>query len=83
MTTADFANWLDNALKSSNLTPAELARRSGVDKGVISRALSRERVPSPETLSSIAEALQLPLDIVFQAAGLLPSETEVELIKLL
>ena len=78
MATHDFADWLENALVTHNLTASELARRAGVDKGVISRLINRERAPSPETLSSIATALNLPPEIIFRAAGLLPPEPETE-----
>ena len=78
MTTNDFADWLGKALTTHNLTAAELARRAGVDKGVISRLINHERTPSPETLSSIATALQLPPETIFRAAGLLPPEAEAE-----
>jgi len=78
MTTNDFAQWLEKALITNNLTASELARRAGVDKGVISRLINKERAPSPETLSSIAAALKLPPEIVFRAAGLLPPASEPE-----
>ena len=78
MTTNDFAEWLENALVIHNLTASELARRAGVDKGVISRLINKERAPSPETLSSIAAALKLPPEILFRAAGLLPPEPETD-----
>jgi transcriptional regulator with XRE-family HTH domain len=78
MTTIAFADWLDKALKTNNLTASELARRAGVDKGVISRLINKERDPSPETLSAIAQAFQLPPEIVFRIAGLLPTESEAE-----
>ena len=48
MTTNDFAQWLEKTLITNNLTASELARRAGVDKGVISRLINKERAPSPE-----------------------------------
>ena len=73
MTTNDFAQWLEKALITNNLTASELARRAGVDKGVISRLINKERAPSPETLSSIAAALKLPPEIVFPRSRFITS----------
>ena len=58
------------------MSPAGLARKAGIDKGIISRTLNRERKPAPESLEAIARALKLPPEAVFRAAGLLPSEVE-------
>ncbi len=60
------------------MSPAELARKAGIDKGIISRILNRERRPSPESLEAIARALKLPSETVFRAAGLLPSKVKTD-----
>ena len=78
MATTDFAEWLNTQLKIRDMSPAELSRKAGIDKGVISRALSRERKLSPDTLEAVARAFRLPLETVFRAAGLLPAEQEAD-----
>lgn len=78
MATTDFSEWLSAQLKNRNMSPAELARKAGIDKGIISRTLNRERKPSPESLEAIAHALKLPSEAVFRAAGLLPSGVEAD-----
>ena len=72
MATIDFSDWLFEELIKRGIKPAELARKAGLDKGIISRILNRERRPEPETLTSIARALRLPPEQIFRVAGLLP-----------
>lgn len=50
---------LSEALKARNMTPAELARRSGVDKGSISRYLSGKFEPKQSAVLSMAKALNV------------------------
>lgn len=50
---------LSEALKAHNMTPAELARRSGVDKGSISRYLSGKFEPKQSAVLSMAKALNV------------------------
>lgn len=71
---ADFAQWLQDELNNRGWKPIELAKTAGVDSGLISRILNRERKPGPETARGIARALKLPPEIVFRQAGLLPPE---------
>ncbi len=53
----------------------ELARRAGVDPAGLARAEHSAKVPSPETLASLAGALGLPLADLYEAAGYpLPSQ---------
>ncbi len=74
MQSTDFADWLENELASRDMRPYDLAKKSGVDHGVISRVLNRERKPSAETLIAIAQALRIPHDEVLRIAGILPPE---------
>lgn len=50
---------LTEALNDHNMTPAELARRSGVDKGSISRYLSGKFEPKQSAVHSMAKALNV------------------------
>ncbi len=51
------------------LRPADVARRAGVDPGGLLRAERGDKVPTPETLSALADALGLPLADLYDAAG--------------
>ena len=55
----DIKDRLNEALKAHNMTPAELARRSGVDKGSISRYLSGKFEPKQSAVHSMAKALNV------------------------
>lgn len=59
-------------MRARNMSPADLARATNKDQGIISRLLRGERQPRPETLADIARALKLSVDEVYRAAGLLP-----------
>ncbi len=67
-----FADWLNDVMAERDIRPADLARLANINKGILSRILSNERRPAPETLESIARALKLPPEVVFRRAGLLP-----------
>jgi transcriptional regulator with XRE-family HTH domain len=67
-----FSDWLTNQLANRRISPAELSRLTKKDQGVVSRLLSGEHKPANKTLNAIARALNLPLEEVYQAAGVLP-----------
>lgn len=55
------------------MSQADLARESGLSRTAISNYISYKRTNyDPSALVSIAEAFDLPPDMVFRAAGLLP-----------
>jgi transcriptional regulator with XRE-family HTH domain len=68
----DFSEWLKNELSLRNMKPADLAKKSKVSKAIISRLLSAERMPRPETLVQIAEGLGITAAKMFEEAGYLP-----------
>jgi transcriptional regulator with XRE-family HTH domain len=55
---------------------ADLARASNLDSAVISNIINGRRRMGEETGRAIAQALHLPAEEVFRAAGLLPPETK-------
>lgn len=75
MTSIDFPDWLQAQLDDRGMTAYKLSKLSGKDQGVISRILSRERNPEPDTLIAIAKGLKLPVEVVLRAAGILPPDT--------
>ncbi len=75
-----FHDWLLKQLQEKEWTQADLARHSGITKGAISNYING-RVPDKSALRKIAKAFKLPPEIVYRAAGDLPSITpETELI---
>lgn len=81
MTKISLAEWLDAILKNKNIKPIELARSANIDPGVVTRILKAERSATPKTLEAIAHALQLPTDLVYEKAGILPKKNELSLAK--
>ncbi len=67
-------------MKKRDWSQADLSRISGISPSQISRVLMGERGFGEETLKNIAEALQLPIEIVYRAAGLLPAESEDDIL---
>lgn len=68
----EFVKWLSLEMKKRGISQAELARRSGVTQGTISRIMGGERNIGNDVATSISQALKLPLEEVMRAAGLLP-----------
>ena len=73
---SEFVDWLESELNNREWNPADLAKKSGVDSGVISRVLSRERGIGNSTLKSIAVALGYPDVYVFRKAGIIDPVTK-------
>lgn len=55
----EFKEKLAQALKDNKMTATELAQRSGVNKSLISRYLTGERIPKYDKISSMAKALHV------------------------
>lgn len=70
--TTSFTSWLQGELKTRDWTISQFARRSRISDAHLSRLLAGTRKPGVEALSAIAQALDLPLTVVYRYAGLLP-----------
>jgi len=71
-----FGDWLMDKLNQKDWSQADLARRSGVSRTSISDIISGRRQVGKDLAVSVSEALALPLEEVFRAAGLLPSRPD-------
>lgn len=71
MTTNAFGRWLLRELRTANISQAELARRAGVTRSTINGVI-HGRSPGNSLLLAISNALAIPAEVVFTAAGLLP-----------
>lgn len=74
----DFCLWLQLEREKRGLTQAKLASLAGLNRAVINKIENGQSKPTVETLQSIANALNLPDEVVFRAAGFLrtPPDTE-------
>lgn len=63
-TVSQFRQRLQQVLRDSGVTQAELARRAGVDRSTLSQLLDegQQRLPRAETIAAIAEAAQVSVD---------------------
>jgi|GEM_PF-670361 len=74
----EFGLWLQLEREKRGLTQAKLASLAGLNRAVINKIENGQSEPTVKTLQSIANALNLPDDVVFRAAGFLrtPHDTE-------
>lgn len=69
-------DWLLNELHVRDWTQAELARRAGVSRAAISDIISGKRNMGKDLAQSVSEALKIPIEEIYRAAGLLPPKPE-------
>lgn len=66
-----FIDWLNDQLRERGWKQADLAKFSHLDTSYISNLINGKRNPGPVACKALASALRIPLDTVYQAAGLL------------
>jgi len=67
-----FPEWLLSKLDELKWKQADLVRESKLDSAVVSNIINGKRKVGKVTATAIAHALQLPPELVFEKAGLLP-----------
>ena len=67
-----FSGWLLQELENHGWNQAELHRKSGLSKTIISDVISEKVTPGYEFCIAIGKALHIPPEIVMRLAGLLP-----------
>lgn len=72
----DFANWLEEKLRERGWQPSDLARKANLGNSTVTRILNQSRGAGPEVCAAIAHILQVPPELVFRKAGLLPPKPE-------
>ena len=78
-----FGEWLSEQLEEQGLKPADLTRMSNgrLDSGVLSNLINNKRQqPSVETCKLISKYMNIPLEQVYRASGILPAETDKDTI---
>lgn len=73
-----FGEWLNNQLMGRDWKPADLARTSKLDSGVISNLLNGKRNPGVDTSKAISAALDIPLEEVYRMARILPPKSDTD-----
>jgi len=72
-----FSEWLTKQLAEKELSQAEFARKAGLSRQVIHYYLSSKTIqPDADSLKKIADALELPIEQVYRAAGMPVSATK-------
>jgi transcriptional regulator with XRE-family HTH domain len=71
-----FSEWLQLELDRRGWSQSDCARSANLNRAVINKLLNGKSRPQPSTLAAIARAFKIPVEIVYRAAGLLPSNTD-------
>ena len=69
----DFTNWLNKEMDSRGIKPADLAKTAKISQATLSMILSGQRGLGPDVGLNLAIGLNLPPEVIFRKAGLLPS----------
>lgn len=75
-TSISFSEWLQEQLDKKGWNQSKLASAAHLGKGSLSDIMSGRRKVGSEVARAIADALKLPPEQVFRAAGILPAERE-------
>lgn len=73
-----FIEWLDKEIRKKGWTRSRLAIRSGLTPSAIYLVASGERQPGPEMCKGIAKALNVSVEEVLRAAGILSPLSKTE-----
>lgn len=72
----DFSVWLLQEMESRGWNQAELHRKSGLSRTIISDVLSNKVSPGYDFCIAVGKALHIPGDQIMRLAGLLPTVPE-------
>jgi len=73
-----FIELVEGELNSRNWTRADLAKKTGINQSTLSLIFSGDRNPGPEICQAISRGLNMPPELVFRTAGLLPAKPEAD-----
>lgn len=72
----DFSEWLVEEMGKREWSQSDLARKLKVTRGAVNNLLSgRSKTPDKKTMEEIARAFNVPLEVVYQKAKLLPTKS--------
>lgn len=72
-----FGRWLQRQLETRGWRQSELARRTGINTGAVSRWISGKARIRPESCLLVAEALGVSPEEVLAAAGYVPENESI------
>lgn len=70
--TVDLVTFLLEEMRVKRVSPADITKRTGLSASQVSKVLNRESPAGIKAIECFAQALGLPVDILFQYAGMLP-----------
>lgn len=71
-TEVDLVEFLLLEMRSKSITPADITKRTGLSASQVSKVLNRESPAGAKAIECFAQALSLPIDVLYQHAGILP-----------
>ena len=76
---SSFLNWLQSEMNEKNLTPADIARTGFVTSSAVSLLFSmKTKSVSYDMCRAISTATDVPLEIIYRKAGLLPQKADLD-----
>jgi len=73
-----FPKWILEQLESREWTRAELSRRAGLSRTAISDVITGKANAGYTLCAAVANAFELPPEIVLRTAGLLPANPDID-----
>jgi transcriptional regulator with XRE-family HTH domain len=77
MNPTQFSLWLFGELFARRMSPFQLSQKSGIANVFVSHILTGKRKATVRQITAIAHALELPVELVFEKAGLLPATPDL------
>jgi transcriptional regulator with XRE-family HTH domain len=74
----DHVDLVEAGMNQREWLPADLARKSGKSRAVISKLLNRTGDPTPATLIAVAKVLNISEEEILRAAGILSPKPETD-----
>jgi transcriptional regulator with XRE-family HTH domain len=71
-----FSEWLQTEMDKRDWSQSDCARAADLNRAVINKLLNGKCKPQPSTLTAIARAFKIPVEIAYRAAGLLPPSAD-------
>ena len=71
-----FSEWLQAEMDKRGWSQSDLARYAELNRAVINKLLNGKSHPQPPTLEAISRALKIPIEVIYRAAGLLPTNPD-------
>ena len=73
-----FSQWLQEEIQKRGWKQADLWHAAHLKRDAVSKLIHARLQPSPANIKAIASALDIPIEKVYRAAGLLPPVNEME-----